>query len=142
MPGFACCHFRAIQYYLGCCYVSRHVAAVLGAGKTHRTSRVVRALCILSHPIPQTHDASSCQIILPQKQVCMGYLSAMEVVRGGSLLDSGPVYFEDCTNRGSACPQGTNRQEHNFYVCVTRLGTCFSIKSLFCLCYAAACLCY
>eukprot|EP00884_Botryococcus_braunii_P012359 jgi/Botrbrau1/21123/Bobra.0061s0018.1 len=38
-------------------------------GKTHRTSRVVRALCILSHPIPQTHDASSCQIILPQKQV-------------------------------------------------------------------------
>jgi Rab GDP dissociation inhibitor len=38
-------------------------------GKTHRTGRVVRAICILSHPIPNTNDAPSCQIILPQKQV-------------------------------------------------------------------------
>lgn len=34
-----------------------------------RTSQVVRALCILSHPIPDTNNAHSCQIILPQKQV-------------------------------------------------------------------------
>jgi Rab GDP dissociation inhibitor len=33
------------------------------------TSRVVRAICILSHPIPNTDNAHSVQIILPQKQV-------------------------------------------------------------------------
>jgi Rab GDP dissociation inhibitor len=39
------------------------------AGKTRPTSRVVRAVCILSHPIPSTDNAHSVQIILPQKQV-------------------------------------------------------------------------
>jgi Rab GDP dissociation inhibitor len=39
------------------------------AGKTRPTSRVVRAVCILSHPLPSTDNAHSVQIILPQKQV-------------------------------------------------------------------------
>ena len=30
--------------------------------------KVVRSICILDHAIPDTHDATSCQIILPQKQ--------------------------------------------------------------------------
>ena len=30
--------------------------------------QVVRAACILSHPIPNTNNAPSAQIILPQKQ--------------------------------------------------------------------------
>lgn len=34
-----------------------------------KTGRVVRAMCILSHPIPGTADSHSAQIILPQKQV-------------------------------------------------------------------------
>ena len=38
-------------------------------GRTTASSRVVRAACILSHPIPGTADAGSTQIILPQKQV-------------------------------------------------------------------------
>eukprot|EP00878_Enallax_costatus_P021888 GHUV01023198.1.p1 GENE.GHUV01023198.1~~GHUV01023198.1.p1 ORF type:complete len:213 (+),score=75.68 GHUV01023198.1:246-884(+) len=37
--------------------------------KTRATSRVVRAICILSHPMPNTDNAHSVQIILPQKQV-------------------------------------------------------------------------
>jgi len=37
--------------------------------KTRVTSQVVRALCVLSHPIPSTDNAHSAQIILPQKQV-------------------------------------------------------------------------
>ncbi|KAL6782413.1 hypothetical protein ACKKBG_A06680 [Auxenochlorella protothecoides x Auxenochlorella symbiontica] len=37
--------------------------------KVQRTSRVVRALCVLSHPIPSTGDSHSVQLILPQKQV-------------------------------------------------------------------------
>jgi Rab GDP dissociation inhibitor len=34
-----------------------------------KSGQVVRAICILDHPIPNTKDAASCQIILPQKQV-------------------------------------------------------------------------
>ena len=36
--------------------------------KVDRVGQVVRAICILSHPIPNTNDASSVQIILPQHQ--------------------------------------------------------------------------
>lgn len=31
--------------------------------------QVVRCICLLNHPIPNTKDALSCQIIIPQKQV-------------------------------------------------------------------------
>ncbi|ESO03565.1 hypothetical protein HELRODRAFT_79884 [Helobdella robusta] len=31
--------------------------------------QVVRAICILDHPVPYTNDAASCQVIIPQKQV-------------------------------------------------------------------------
>ena len=37
--------------------------------KVLRTSKVVRAICILSHPIPNTDNSHSVQIVLPQKQV-------------------------------------------------------------------------
>ncbi len=37
-------------------------------GKVRKTSAVVRAVCMLSHPIPGTNNAASVQIILPQKQ--------------------------------------------------------------------------
>ena len=32
-------------------------------------TQVVRAACIMAHPIPNTNNAASAQIILPQKQV-------------------------------------------------------------------------
>jgi len=34
-----------------------------------KTGQVVRAMCIMSHPIPGTNNSNSCQVILPQKQV-------------------------------------------------------------------------
>lgn len=37
--------------------------------QVRKSSRVVRAMCILSHPIPSTNDSHSVQIILPQKQL-------------------------------------------------------------------------
>jgi len=37
--------------------------------KTKKVGSVVRAICILRHPIPDTEDADSCQIIIPQSQV-------------------------------------------------------------------------
>jgi len=33
------------------------------------TGKVVRAICVLSHPVPNTDNAESAQIIIPQKQV-------------------------------------------------------------------------
>jgi Rab GDP dissociation inhibitor len=38
-------------------------------GKTKEVGKVIRAICILDHLIPNTNDATSCQIIIPQKQV-------------------------------------------------------------------------
>lgn len=38
-------------------------------GKVKSTGKVIRAICILDHLIPNTNDAASCQIIIPQKQV-------------------------------------------------------------------------
>jgi len=35
----------------------------------HATGKVVRAICILNHPVPNTDNAESAQIIIPQKQV-------------------------------------------------------------------------
>jgi Rab GDP dissociation inhibitor len=37
--------------------------------KIRKTGQVVRCICILSHPIPDTNNSESCQIIIPQKQV-------------------------------------------------------------------------
>ncbi|XP_054715900.1 rab GDP dissociation inhibitor beta-like [Uloborus diversus] len=37
--------------------------------KAEKVGQVVRCICLLNHPIPNTRDALSCQIIIPQKQV-------------------------------------------------------------------------
>jgi Rab GDP dissociation inhibitor len=42
---------------------------VRGLQKTKVVGQVIRAICILDHPIPHTNDATSLQIILPQKQL-------------------------------------------------------------------------
>lgn len=34
-----------------------------------KVGQVIRVICILSHPIKNTNDANSCQIIIPQNQV-------------------------------------------------------------------------
>jgi Rab GDP dissociation inhibitor len=38
-------------------------------GKTRRIGKVVRAICLLQHPIQNTDDADSVQVIIPQNQV-------------------------------------------------------------------------
>ncbi|KAL6012583.1 hypothetical protein ACLOJK_003072 [Asimina triloba] len=37
--------------------------------KVRKVGRVARAICIMSHPIPDTNDSHSVQVILPQKQL-------------------------------------------------------------------------
>jgi Rab GDP dissociation inhibitor len=41
--------------------------------KVKKTGQVASCICILSHPIPNTNDAESCQIIIPQKEVKRKY---------------------------------------------------------------------
>lgn len=40
-----------------------------GKVRVVETGKVIRAICILKHPIPGTDDADSAQIIIPQNQV-------------------------------------------------------------------------
>ncbi|KAL6227651.1 hypothetical protein ACLB2K_001608 [Fragaria x ananassa] len=40
-----------------------------GSGKVTKVGKVARAICIISHPIPNTNDSHSVQVILPQKQL-------------------------------------------------------------------------
>jgi len=54
---------RAKQVYCDPTYVPEKVKQV---------GQVVRAICLLDHPIPNTKDALSTQIIIPQKQVNRG----------------------------------------------------------------------
>lgn len=35
------------------------------SSKVRQVGKVIRAICILDHPIPHTNDSTSCQIILP-----------------------------------------------------------------------------
>jgi len=37
--------------------------------KCDKVGEVVRAICLMDHPVPNTNDALSCQIIIPQNQV-------------------------------------------------------------------------
>lgn len=37
--------------------------------RSEKVGQVVRCICLMNHPIPNTKDALSCQIIIPQKQV-------------------------------------------------------------------------
>lgn len=37
--------------------------------RVKKVGQVVRAICLLNHSVPNTSDAASCQIIIPQSQV-------------------------------------------------------------------------
>ncbi|XP_034023474.1 rab GDP dissociation inhibitor alpha-like [Thalassophryne amazonica] len=39
------------------------------SNRVRTVSRVIRVICLLNHPVKHTHDAKSCQIIIPQTQL-------------------------------------------------------------------------
>eukprot|EP01026_Neomeris_dumetosa_P014289 TRINITY_DN15147_c0_g2_i8.p2 TRINITY_DN15147_c0_g2~~TRINITY_DN15147_c0_g2_i8.p2 ORF type:complete len:295 (-),score=48.60 TRINITY_DN15147_c0_g2_i8:566-1450(-) len=59
-------------------------------GKSKVVGKVVRAICLMSHPIPNTNDATSVQIILPQRQI-------------GRNTD---MYVFCCSYSHNVCPKG------------------------------------
>ncbi|KAM7402130.1 hypothetical protein PAMP_017396 [Pampus punctatissimus] len=37
--------------------------------RVRKVGRVIRVICLLNHPVKNTHEANSCQIIIPQRQL-------------------------------------------------------------------------
>ncbi|VDM62593.1 unnamed protein product [Angiostrongylus costaricensis] len=64
--------------------------------RVKKVGQVVRAICILNHPIPGTNDAKSCQIIIPQKQVGRHFVFL-------KFLD---IYISCCSNTNMVTPEG------------------------------------
>lgn len=46
---------------------------LLNTPHVKKVGRVIRCINIMDHPIPNTKDVASCQIIIPQKQVNRKY---------------------------------------------------------------------
>uniref|UniRef100_A0A673CC83 Rab GDP dissociation inhibitor n=1 Tax=Sphaeramia orbicularis TaxID=375764 RepID=A0A673CC83_9TELE len=38
-------------------------------GRVRKVGRIIRVICLLNHPVKNTHEANSCQIIIPQSQL-------------------------------------------------------------------------
>ena len=69
--------------------------AAEGKQRVLEEGKVIRAICILKHPIPGTDDADSAQIIIPQNQVGR---------RNGECPDSSVVqYVNSCACRYLHC---------------------------------------
>ncbi|KAE9421240.1 hypothetical protein Angca_004857 [Angiostrongylus cantonensis] len=90
--------------------------------RVKKVGQVVRAICILNHPIPGTNDAKSCQIIIPQKQVGRHFgklLSTalftyihiymhiyMCIVLARVFLKFLDIYISCCSNTNMVTPEG------------------------------------
>lgn len=62
-------------------------------GKVRENGKVIRAICILDHPIPNTNDSTSCQIILPQKQLGRTYDIYISMVSSAHAVCSKGLYI-------------------------------------------------
>lgn len=99
--------------------------------KVQRTGeRVIRAICILNHPVPNTHDLDSLQIVIPQNQVKRKH----------------DIYIAVVSSTHNVCPKGyylaivstiieTDNPhvelEHAFKLLGPRLDTLISITDLY-----------
>ncbi|KAL4226860.1 Rab GDP dissociation inhibitor beta [Mactra antiquata] len=67
------------------------------ADKTKKTGQVIRALCILNHPVANTKDALSTQIIIPQNQVNRRHDIYVSVVSYTHQIASKGFYLAICS---------------------------------------------
>jgi Rab GDP dissociation inhibitor len=63
---------------------------VVGDGKVKSSQKVLRVICLLDHPIPNTGTADSCQVIIPQRQLNRKY----------------DVYIASLSHMHQVCAQG------------------------------------
>lgn len=78
--------------------------------KVKVVGHVLRAICILKHPLASTNDADSCQLIIPQSQVgrkngkfCITSL----ITQTGSLIKGcSDIYIACVSSAHNVCPKG------------------------------------
>lgn len=65
-----------------------------------KVGQVIRVICILSHPIANTSDNNSCQIIIPQNQVNRkhGELHAEMQKKSNQLVITNGRHCSSCEN--------------------------------------------
>jgi Rab GDP dissociation inhibitor len=64
--------FKGIKSKGQCAYGKILIAEpsyVLNLGKVISRKKLIRSICIMNHPVPNTQDVSSCQIIIPQTEI-------------------------------------------------------------------------
>lgn len=54
--------------------------------RVKKAGRVIRVICLLNHPIKNTHDANSCQIIIPQTHLNRKSGDTFEMENTGVLI--------------------------------------------------------
>jgi Rab GDP dissociation inhibitor len=77
----------------------------IGMEKTRVIGKTIRAIVLLDHPLPNTGNASSCQLIIPQKQVnrktgkfiCLLFVRHLhhDGLLGSRCLREGPLRGDD-----------------------------------------------
>ncbi|KAM4588508.1 rab GDP dissociation inhibitor beta [Odontesthes bonariensis] len=61
--------------------------------RVRKVGRVIRVICLLNHPVKNTHEASSCQIIIPQTQLNRKSDIYISVVSYGHSVASDGMYI-------------------------------------------------
>ena len=74
-------------------------------GKVQKTGQVLKAICILNHPLVGTDNADSCQLIIPQSQVGRknGMKSYQDLVQKLTQID---IYIAVVSSAHNVCPKG------------------------------------
>lgn len=64
--------------------------------RTKKVGQVVRVICVMSHPIKNTSDVNSCQIIIPQNQVNRKHGEHRQMSGNVALLYNMTHYLDTC----------------------------------------------
>lgn len=75
---------------------------VVQYGKARPNGQVIRSICILNHPVPNTNNVHACQIIIPQRQVGR----------------SNDIYIGCMSSEHCVCPEG-----YYIAICSTQVET-------------------
>ncbi len=77
-------------------------------GKARVVGQVLRAICVLRHPLERTNDSDSCQLIIPQSQVGRknGQCSPVGGRVARVVADHSDIYIACVSAAHNVCPKG------------------------------------
>ena len=74
-------------------------------GKVHVVAHLLKAICILNHPVPNTDNSDSAQLIIPQSQVGRKN-GTFQMRRQGFNLTVPDIYIAIVSSAHNVCPKG------------------------------------